>query len=66
MKEDLSRIIAALITDVPSGKAITEDTCAGLNVLKEKWPGLTQTEKEEIAAIILALKTIENPQTKEL
>jgi hypothetical protein len=36
---------------------IAQNTCEGLNVLKEKWPFLTSAEKEEIAAIILALKT---------
>lgn len=64
MREDLSRIVAALITNIAvGGKEFTVATCEELNELKEKWPGLTSTEKEEIVAIILSLKTIEEGPT---
>ena len=71
MREDLTRIIASLISNIGGAQVtalgdfnnqelmieIANSTCEGLNVLKEKWPFLTYEEKEEIAAIILTLKT---------
>ena len=63
MREDLSRIIASLINDV-AASSITKPVCKGLDVLKENWPGLTQVEKEEIAAIALSLEKIEEEYNK--
>jgi altronate dehydratase len=70
MREDLTRIIASLISNIGGVHVtalgcdnqeimgeIAQNTCNGLEVLKKKWPSLTFAEKEEIAAIILTLKT---------
>ena len=74
MREDLSRIVASLISNIGGAQVSTgaqytvhdnrdvmidvaKSTCEGLEVLKEKWPELTVNEKEEIAAVILALNT---------
>ena len=35
-----------------------EDVCKGLEILKDKWPGLTGEEKREIACVIDAYKRI--------
>ena len=72
MRKDLSQIIASLINNIGGAQVtalgdfnnqdlmceIAQSTCNGLSVLKENWPTLSQEEKEEIAAIILTLKTI--------
>ena len=78
MRYDLASIVTSLINNIGSAQVtaigdfnnkelMTENarlTCEGLDVLKDNWPNLSQTEKEEIAAIILTLKTTYPQETQ--
>ena len=63
MREDLTKIISALIYDL-AGSSRTKSVCKGLDTLKENWPGLTEIEKKEIIAISLSLQTIDEEYNK--
>lgn len=69
MRSDLSNIIAALISNIGRVKDnFTDDNmilmnlmaiklCQGLEEIETMWPNLTDTEKQEIKAVISLLKT---------
>ena len=67
MRGDITKIVCSLIQNIGNVKddfdleivnKMAGRVSGGIDVLKDNWPNLTETEKQELAAVALTIKSI--------